>query len=79
VPALLVVEDLDVSEQLRLRVRVGVEVFAELELYRGEEALHDGVVVAVSSAARASRQPVMTKQALAIIPAVGASLVGVVQ
>jgi hypothetical protein len=77
VPALLVVEDLDVSEQLR--VRVGVEVFAEFELYRGEEALHDGVVVAVSSAARASRQPVMTKQALAIIPAVGASLVGVVQ
>src|SRR3954469_15453180 len=79
VPALLVVEHLDVVEQLRLRVCVTFESLAELEGHRREPAFHCGVVVGVTSSAHAADDSVGSKHPLVILACVRASLVGVVE
>ena len=77
-PALLVVEDLDVVEELLLGVRVALESLAELGLQRREPALGHGVVVAVPATAHAARDSVSTEDVLVVLARVGAALIGVV-
>ena len=63
----LVMEHFDVVEQLHLRVSVRVEPIGELTLHGGKEALHDGVVVAVTPAAHAADDPARIQGASAVI------------
>src|SRR5512140_3356705 len=53
----LVIEHFDVVEQLHLRGPVAVEAIAELVLDRREEALHDRVVVAITTSTHATHDP----------------------
>ena len=69
-PALLVVEHLDVIEQLHLRLAVAVEPFAELALHRREERFHDGVVVAVPAPTHAADNTAVGEEALIVLAGV---------
>src|SRR3954451_8946684 len=75
----LVIEHFDVVEQLHLRVAATLEVLAELELDRGEERFHDGVVVAIATTTHAAHDPVCGEPPLIVLARIGAALVRVVQ
>ena len=52
--SLLVIEHFDVIEQLHLGVGEAGELVGQLAFDRREEALHDGIVVTMASAAHAA-------------------------
>src|SRR5574340_508633 len=78
-PTPLVIEHLDVVEQLDFGHAAAFEAFAEFALERRKEALHHGVVVAVSSAAHAAGDAALDEDRLVVLARVGAPLIRVVQ
>jgi len=53
-PTPLVIEHFEVVKPLGLGIAVAVEPLAEFALNRREERVHDGVVIAIASAAHAA-------------------------
>ena len=75
----LVIEHLEVIKQLHLGLAEAVEAIGQLTLDRREEALHHGVIVAVTAATHATDDAPWAQNRLVVLARVGAALVGVVQ
>src|SRR5262245_24035864 len=78
-PAALVIEHLDVIEERHLRFAEAGEAFALFTLDRREEALDDGVVVAVAAATHAAGDAARVEEPLVVLARVGAALVRMVE
>src|SRR5438270_12438649 len=78
VPALAIVEDLDVLDDRRTGLRSGGEVgvMDQLLLQRGKKALHGGIIPAVAAAAHAARNAVPRQKALVMVAGVLAAPLG---
>jgi len=80
-PALVIVEHLNVLEDRRTRLRPSGEVrpVDQLLLQGGKKALHRGIIPAVRSPAHAARDPVPRQQPLVVLAGVLAAPVGMGQ
>ena len=77
--AVLVIEDLDEIEELRLRIRGAIELLTELDFERAVPALHGGVVETVAAPTHAAGDASLLEHLLIVLARVGASLIRVVK
>ena len=71
--ASLVVERLDVVEELHLRFAEAGKPIHQLSLQRREEALYDGIVVAIAASTHTARDAMGVEDVLVVLAGVGTS------
>ena len=77
--ASLVVERLDVVEEFHLRFAEAGKPIRQFSLQRREEALHDGIVVAIAASTHTARDALGVEDVLVVLAGVGTPLIGMME